>query len=215
MRKRITHKGAGELFPVNWLRKISIYLCQRAIEIDPGNSLGQFALGMTYFSMGDIERAHSYMDRALALNPTDTTILGGYGVNLVLTGNIDRGLQLVDEVRRLSASPPNWIYNAYSAAHYLQGQYEQTLKTAERRGPTFDTQIWVYRTAALGMLGRTELAAQSLAELLEEDPGFRKDPQSELVRYFHVLPTIERVREGLERAGLDFSETGGSLDHDA
>ena len=95
------------------------------------------------------------------------------------------------------------------AASYLRGDYEEALRQSALWGATFDTQIWIFRTAALGMLGRTEAARQALEELLEGDPGFREDPNRELRRYFQVDPTIEAFREGLTRAGLDFSAAGG------
>ena len=93
---------------------------------------------------------------------------------------------------------------AYSAASYLRGDYEEALRQAAQWGATFDTQIWVFRTASLGMLGRSEEAGRTLAELLDGDPGFREDPDRELRRYFQVDPTIAALREGLIRAGLDF-----------
>lgn len=174
----------------------------RAVELDAGNTKGLMALAMTHFSRGDLDLAQSQMERALSSNPTDTMILSGFAVNSVFAGDIERGLELVDRARALNPTPPNWIYNALGAAHYLRGEYQQALVELGNWGPTQDTQIEIFKAASLGMLGRREEAEEVLDNLLATDPAFASDPSSELRRYFLAPATISAVTQGLVRAGL-------------
>ena len=175
---------------------------KRAVELDQSNMMGRFALAMTHFSRGEVEISLNQMDRALALNPTDTMILGALAVNSVFAGDIEKGLKLVDRARNLHRTPPSYLYEALAAAHFLRGEYEQSLLELSSWSPSLPTEGLLFKAASLGMLGRKVEAQKVLDELLASDEVFAKDPQGELRRLFPASETVDAVADGLANAGL-------------
>ena len=187
------------------------YAASRAIEIDANNSMGLMAQAMTSFSRGDLAVAQKQMERALLSNPSDTVVLAGFAVNTVFAGNIDRGLELVDRARQLNPTPPNWIYTALGAAHYLRGNYTEALLDLSNPGIAQDSQTKIFRVASLGMLGRRKQAKQVLDDLLATDGAFADNPAEELQRYFLAPKTISAVTAGLEKAGFEIEQANVGL----
>jgi tetratricopeptide (TPR) repeat protein len=110
---------------------------------------------------------------------------------------------LVERARRLTPSPPAWIYNALGAGYYLRGEYEEALSALNSFGLVFDVQTELFRVATLGQLGRLPEAEAALRRLQASYPAFAREPQQELKRYLVVPTTIEAVADGLRLAGFD------------
>ncbi len=59
------------------------------------------------------------------------------------------------------------------------------------------------RAAALGQMGKTSEAGKALRELLELEPVFVYRGRQRVNRYVKVNSLIDKIFEGLQKAGLD------------
>jgi tetratricopeptide (TPR) repeat protein len=174
-------------------------MAQRALELDSRNTTALMAIGMThYYGTKNLATARIYMERALAINPNDTTLLGQLAWIEILTGDIEKGFEYADRVRELDPTPPLFLYNAVATGHYLRGEYEMALLELSNRVPSSDAQAEILRAASLGMLGRRDEARQVLDELIEADP---QSPQR-IFREFVNTEVMNELADGLAKAGL-------------
>jgi len=59
------------------------------------------------------------------------------------------------------------------------------------------------RAASLGQMGREDEARNAVGELLKLEPDFRGQGRRLISRYVKVDALIDRIIEGLKKAGLD------------
>ena len=178
----------------------SLEMAQRALELDSNNVTALMAIGTLYSYSRKLELdiGRSYIERGLAINPYNTTLLGQLTWIEILTGDIEKGLEYVDRVRELDPTPPLWLYNAAATGHYLRGEYEMALLEVSNRVASSDAQAEILRAASLGMLGRRDEARQVLDELIEADP---QGPER-VFRGFVSTEIINDIADGLAKAGL-------------
>ena len=103
----------------------SIDAARRAIRLDPENVRALQALMMGLFFAGQPEEALEVGERAVALNPNDTELLGELGSRVGQVGAWDRGTVLLEQAL---ARNPGYagFYNGMLAHHaYMQRDYRR------------------------------------------------------------------------------------------
>src|SRR5262249_53560738 len=129
----------------------------RAIELDPKDSLGHSALGLTFMERGEFDRSAAEHEAALASNPNSPFGHFSYGYLLNRMDRFAEALERFDAALRLNPrDPANWSHLTLRAGTlYLLGQYEEAAATARHaaRSPTVDI-VWphIHLAAALGQL---------------------------------------------------------------
>jgi len=177
----------------------SLEMAQRALELDSSNVVALMAIGTTYaYGRHELDIGRIYMERGLAINPNNTTLLSHLTWIEILAGDIEKGFEYADRVRELDPAPPMWLYNGVATGHYLRGEYERALLELSNRVPYSDAQAEVLRAASLGMLGRRDEARQVLDELIKADP---QSPQR-IFREFVNTEAMNDLADGLAKAGL-------------
>ncbi len=86
--------------------------------------------------------------------------------------------------------------------YYHRGEYEKAFAEALKfnfPGLYLDP---VMRAAALGQLGRQSEAKKALSQLLKLEPDFATRGRWLVSRYVKVDEVVDRIIEGLEKAGL-------------
>jgi tetratricopeptide (TPR) repeat protein len=109
-----------------WLR------ARRAVELDRANQFAMVALAQTHFFRQDLAAFGPAAERAMALNPLNTDALGILGLEIVHTGEFERGTAIVRRAMELNANHAGWMHFAPLWDHFHKGEYEQALECANR-----------------------------------------------------------------------------------
>ena len=111
-------KGAAAALPYD----------QRAIELDPNFAMGYAALGVDYFSLGELGRASEYYTKAFELREHASereklTITADYYQNV--TGELDKAAQTYQEEIESYPRDPARTCRIWASCTPAQGQYEK------------------------------------------------------------------------------------------
>ncbi len=106
-------------------------MAAHAVDSKPESAFAQYALSAVLLAKGDVARAKIVSDKSYRLNPDDGAVAFGHATTLILTGDTDAGLALLD--KNAIRSPNNWIgYHLVKAlGYYLKD--DLTTAAAESR----------------------------------------------------------------------------------
>lgn len=174
---------------------------RRALDIDGRNALAHQAMATVRRSSGDIEGFEQSVERALSLNPW-AAIVGSLGTNLVLAGDSERGLQLIDQALQDSPRSGPFFFTGYVVYYLRMRNYEEALSWASRMdAPQFSASI-AFVAALAARTGQQRRAERAARQLLEISPTFPKRGR-ELIRRWGLGEIAEaELIDGLELAGL-------------
>ena len=177
---------------------------QRAVEIDRTSPLAYRALAEAHFFRGEFAPFRKAADRAITLNPRDTSNVGFMGTLISYSGDWDTGCPLVRNAMRLNPHHGGWMHIVLSLDHIRRREYESALAEAEQINMPGYT--WAIGTQAIihAHLGNIEEARKHLAELLEVAPDMARNAPGEMLAWLPADPDLlEQCAEGLRIAGLD------------
>ncbi len=185
---------------------------RRAVELDRANQFALVALAQTHFFRQDLAAFGPAAERAMALNPLNTDALGILGLQIVHTGEFERGAAIVRRAMELNANHAGWMHFAPLWEHFHKGEYEQALERANR--VDVPGLFWPYLVvaSACGHLGRRAEAAAAVRDLLALDPEFAAHARSNIGTWHFASGLMEPLLEGLSKAGLSIPATDGSSD---
>lgn len=186
-----------------WIRK-GIELAERAIEMDPNDTLGYMQLGNLVQLQGDHKWALTLREKAVAIAPNDFQANWGLGAVLFRAGEAERGVDVLKHAVRLSPRPPVSLLWTLSHAQLIAGHYEDTVETAKRvRVLAPDNDLpHIQLTAAYGALGLTEEAHTAAAEVLRIDPKFSVSGWQLVHADYKDQVTVKKLASLLTKAGL-------------
>ena len=175
---------------------------EQGIHLAPDCQRCHTILAFVRLLRDDLAARLAEADTALALNPDSLFYMDSIGYIATLLGDWQRGPALIHQ-----AMKSNPYYRA--AVHYAlwvdwvrRGEYEQAyLETLKfRRAHIFWNPL--LRAASLGLLGRGGQGKQEVKKLLRLKPEFRTQGRTLIGHYMKFEDTVERLVEGLARAGL-------------
>src|SRR5437762_9314675 len=105
---------------------------RRGVELDRANQFAMVALAQTHFFRQDLAAFRPAAERAMALNPLNSDALGILGLQIVHTGEFERGTAIVRRAMELNANHAGWMHFAPLWDHFHKGEYEQALECANR-----------------------------------------------------------------------------------
>lgn len=185
---------------------------RRAVELDRANQFALVSLAQVHFFRRDLAAFGPAAERAMALNPLNTDALGILGLQIVHTGEFERGTAIVRRAMELNANHAGWMHFAPLWQHFHKGEYEQALECANR--VDVPGLFWPYLVvaAACGHLGRRGEAEAAVRDLLVLDPEFSAHARSNIENWHFASGLLEPLVEGLRKAGLSIPATDGSSD---
>jgi TolB-like protein len=105
---------------------------QRAVDLAPSDALGHYALAWVYFFHREKSSLHAAVERAVALNPMDGSVIGMLGMLLEHAGESERGCHMVEKAMQMNPNYPGVLrFTAFTHA-YCQGKYAEALEAAVR-----------------------------------------------------------------------------------
>ena len=185
---------------------------RRAVELDRANQFALVALAQTHFFRQDLAAFGPAAERAMALNPLNTDAVGILGLQIVHTGEFERGAAIVRRAMELNANHAGWMHFAPLWEHFHKGEYEQALERANR--VDVPGLFWPYLVvaSACGHLGRRAEAEAAVRDLLALDPEFAAHARSNVGTWHFASGLMEPILEGLRKAGLSIPAADGSSD---
>src|SRR5438105_11964961 len=91
---------------------------RRGVELDRANQFAMVALAQTHFFRQDLAAFAPAAERAMALNPLNTDALGILGLQIVHTGEFERGTAIVRRAMELNANHAGWMHFAPLWDHF-------------------------------------------------------------------------------------------------
>ncbi len=178
---------------------------QRAVDRGPTHALGHYALAFVYFFRKEKASFRAAVERTLALNPMDGTLIGLLGLLMHHAGEEERGLQMVDAAMQLNPNYPGLLrFTAFTHA-YCHGQYAEALEAAVRINMPGFFYSHASRAAALGQLGQREAARKAVLDLLALRPDFGAAARQEYSKWYES-DQVEHMLDGLRKAGLEIAD---------
>src|SRR3954471_7987135 len=183
---------------------------RRAVEIDRANQFAMVALAQTHFFRQDLAAFRPTAERAMALNPLNTDALGILGLQIVHTGEFERGTAIVRRAMELNANHAGWMHFAPLWDHFHKGEYEQALECANRVDVPGHFWPFLVMASACGHLGRRAEAKAAVRDLLSIDPEFAAHARSYVGTWHFASGLMDPILEGLRKAGLEIPENESS-----
>ena len=179
-------------------------MAEEAIRLDTANQVAHGALALVLFFRGEYDRAGIEADRTVAINPNNELWLALMGTYLIQREEFERGVAMVQKAIAINPNPPGWIKMALVNDHYHHGRYADALAEMKETELHDDFRQPLFYAAIHGQLGRTEDAAEALAEL----NGMWGRPIAELrremiERHAYGAELADRLMQGLAKAGAD------------
>ncbi len=178
----------------------SLEAARRAVDADPACQASWEALAEASYFARDLGAFRHAAERALALNPRNTSTLAFMGVLISHGGEWDRGVEIAQRSIELNPHHPGWYHFPRFFDHYRKGEFDQALETTKRLNMPQD--FWTHATtaAACGRLGRKEEARAALDALRGLLPGYREEVGPALALWILDAAVVAQVMEGLALA---------------
>ncbi len=174
---------------------------RKAISLDRTCDHAYWALGYASVVVRDTNTIASAVESLLEINPPASLKAHG-GWLLALIGDWERGIDIVQQQMQILYFYPGWLNHVLFLNHYRQNKYEDALKAATKFN--MPELVWdpIERAAALGQLGKTDIAKLAVKEITSLQPGFVDNPRRYLKCFIMQDELVEHVLEGLLKAGL-------------
>jgi TolB-like protein/DNA-binding CsgD family transcriptional regulator len=177
---------------------------QRALALDPADSLARICLADLRALDGEIEAAAEEHDRVLADAPHDADTLAFLaGSKALVAGDPQEGYQLAKRAIHLNPHVP-WYNGMLGRSSFITGLYRESL-AALRQAPRDSPATLLFRAMAHAMLDEKPQAAVIAARLASEFPDFSAEVFIKTYPVTNPL-ALSAIREGARRAGLGKSQ---------
>jgi tetratricopeptide (TPR) repeat protein len=172
----------------------------RAVDIKPESAFTQYALGAVLLAKGDIERAKIASDKSYRLNPYNGAVAFGHAAMLILTGEIDAGLALLDE--NGAKQPINWIgYHLLKALGcYLKGDLKTAFAESRQIANPFFPPGLMLDALVANKAGDRARAQQDIAMLYQFYPAWREHFRASIGRYLPEDAMADRIAADFKAA---------------
>ena len=190
-------------------------LVSQALALDPTAAGTHSVKAWILFDQGRVEEAIAERERALALDPAGGDIQG-LAWDYFNLGQYEKGLELFDKAIRLSPRDPqlHYMYTGKSWTYFGLKQYDQAINWARRAIAIGTSNPFPHASlaAALALTGHEAEAREAMQHYLALPSSARlrtitawkaynarfSNPSSDP----RALESLERMREGLRKAGM-------------
>jgi tetratricopeptide (TPR) repeat protein len=175
---------------------------RRAIELQPEDSRAYLALFVVQFSRRDLTSAFAAADKTLALNQYDMLALGEYGGRLILAGDLEKGMALLQRAGEYGAIRPTWHYFYLFLGNYLRGDMKEAAKNADHITSDDYAYGLVARVIVSAAANDSNRVRQALDRLRALSSAWSEDSRGELARVIPDAAIVDRLQRDLTAAGL-------------
>ncbi len=185
----------------------AIELAEKALTIDPTDSMANMALSFVFVQIGKLEEALAETKKAIALSPNDAEVNACAGMVFNYLGRDEESIERYEKA--IEVNPiNNYYYALFTRSLFSSGDYEKTIaigKEAIKRKQLLLNVAYVNLIGSYILLGREEEARAAAAELLKVDPDFSLAKWTQIMNNFSAHP---KFRAGIKRAAEAASQAG-------
>lgn len=181
----------------------------RAVELRPQSARAHQALMNVLFARGELAPALAEGEKAVSLNPYDTTVLIAYGMRLAASGNLEQGAALLRRAEAFSPVRPPILNFALFLCAYLMddkpsASYHLSLITSGDNPFAL-----LARSLAAAGAGDANRARQIVERVFVLRPEWRRDLRQRLEHWIPSRTIADRILSDLAAAGiLSLSDSG-------
>ena len=173
---------------------------RQAIALWPESSRGWLALMVIQFNRRDIAAALAAGDKCLALNRYDMLAVGEYGGRLILSGDVERGMQMLHEAGAEGANRPAWHHIYLFLGSYIAGDIKSAVHHAGQIPNDNVALGQVAQVLAAKASGDAAAIRKAVARLIDLQPNWRNDARGELARLIADPAIVDRLARDLAAA---------------
>lgn len=180
----------------------SLEAARRAIRLDPENVRALQALMVALFFAQQPAEALEVGERAVALNPNDTELLGEFGTRVGQTGAWQRGAELLEQA--LARNPGHSGYYSGTLAVYAYMQRDYARAESLIRQAALDKFPLYHFVAAViyAQLGKATEAAEARDQFLRMRPTIFEHWDDEMAKRNYRPEDAAHFAEGARKAGF-------------
>jgi adenylate cyclase len=187
-------------------------MASKALSLDGTDVRAHVILGRIYIFHQQYEQAKAEMEYAIAINPSDGNGIAGRGNILMWLGQTDAAIQALELAQRIDPDLNSMDRFALSLAYYLRERYAASIEQAEvnlreNGGANFSR---IVLAAAYAQREQTDEVARVVATIRRLDPAL---DAGNFGSKFLNPADLERLRDGLRKAGLLAMEAGPLPSH--
>jgi TolB-like protein len=176
---------------------------RRAVALDPLNIRGlQAEMFALYFSH-EFAAARSVGERALAINPNDTELMGEFGYRLAVSGDWDTGCPMVAKAHERNPGPLAYYESALALCSYFAGDQQQAVVWIQRTTIPKSPLYHLIAAAIYGEAGDKAAAERERTWLMQNAPALVKSARQEATFRLGRPRDAEFFLQSLAKAGLD------------
>ena len=180
----------------------SLDAARRANRLDPENVRALQALMMALFFAQKPDEALEVGERAVALNPNDTELLGEFGTRLSQAGAWKRGAELIEQA--LARNPGHFGYYSGTLAvyAYMQRDYARA-ENLIRQAALEKFPLYHFVAAVIyAQLGKAQDAAEARDQFLRMRPTIFEHWDEEMAKRNYPPEDAAHFAEGARKAGF-------------
>ncbi|MBM6594359.1 hypothetical protein [Microvirga pudoricolor] len=189
---------SGSISPI----QRSLEAARRAIRLDPENVRGLQALMMALFFARQPKEALEVGEKAVALNPNDTELLGEFGTRLGQAGAWARGAELLEEAMARNPGHPGYYSGTLAVYAYMQRDYERA-ETLIRQAALDRFPLYHFVAAVIyAQLGKASEAKEARDRFLRMRPTIFAHWDDEMAKRNYRPEDAAHFAEGARKAGF-------------
>ncbi|RUM22971.1 hypothetical protein EFQ99_23315 [Rhizobium vallis] len=185
-------------------------LAERAVRLDPKNARALQALMLADFFGNDPTGALRAGEAAYASNPNDTEVAGEYGLRLSMSGNWDRGCELISEAVGKNAGPRGYYEVGMALCAFMRGDNQAAELWSRMSDLNYNPMHRLVLLSILGSLGKAADAKEQLDWIEARSPALIPNVRREVARRLARTEDQKRFFAGLEAAGLPVQNSEAS-----
>lgn len=185
------------------VRELAYQTARRSLKIDPSNSRSSYAMSVTKWINGDLEGSKRDAEKALRLNPNNSLILAQFGSFIALSGGWDKGLEMLEHAMVMNPAHPDFYHYPFVFNYYRQDMLVEALQ--EANNTQLPNYFWTHYIKAViySALDNQKLATQAAHKLVKLYPEIEKKARFELEKWAMQPELVEKILNGLKKAGLN------------
>lgn len=180
---------------------------QKAVALESRNVMANYILAMALFYRKDRAQFLAMAEHSLKLASYRPDNLATIGMHLMLAGEWERGLGLVETAMELNPYHPNWYYLVFSLHHLHFGRYHDALAAIGRFARLDFFPFQINLAVIHGHLGNGPEARESLRRMFALWPEARQRMHEILNFWFPFEGMAAVFADGLAKAGFPMDET--------
>lgn len=184
----------------------ALAIARHAVELDPRNVRALHAEMSALFFSKEFDAGRRVGEQALAINPNDTELMGGFGTRLALSGNWEDGCPLVEEARDRNPGPFAYYESILALCSYFGGDYAKAAMWIKKTTAPGNSLYHAIAAAIFGEGGYEIDAERERAWLEDHEPVLVKNLRLEVSTRFARSEDAEFFIGSLKKAGLDIED---------